>query len=360
MKELYEGNIHGLSPRDVIDAAMRWHFHPETGSPYWLEKLSQLDFDPLTDIHDFSDLQRFPDITNDWKTLDVTQLIPKGCLAHLSDFHVFESGGTTGNPKRIVEHTSRKHALGYVEQQFSALGYQSETNEHWLHLGPTGPHIVGRTIKELARRDGKLCFQVDFDPRWVKKLILQGKQEEVSRYKHHLLQQAYELIRTQEISILFITPPLLEAICQDPQMLACYQEKIKSIIWAGTSISSETYHLITTHYFPNVIFMGLYGNTMMGIAPQRPPFSEDDEACVYQPLYPFCRVHFVDPQTQKETAYGEYGQLCVSLITPELFIPNNLERDYAKRVRSPGFPHDGIANVGPLPGKKEAVTEGVY
>ena len=78
MKELYEGNIHGLSPRDVIDAAMRWHFHPETGSPYWLEKLSQLDFDPLTDIHDFADLQRFPDITNDWKTLGVTQLIPKG------------------------------------------------------------------------------------------------------------------------------------------------------------------------------------------------------------------------------------------------------------------------------------------
>ena len=29
---------------------VHWHFSEETGSPFWLEKKAELNFDPLTDV----------------------------------------------------------------------------------------------------------------------------------------------------------------------------------------------------------------------------------------------------------------------------------------------------------------------
>jgi hypothetical protein len=34
----------------------------------------------------------------------------------------------------------------------------------WLYIGPTGPHIVGRSLDVLAGHRGSLCFYVDLDP----------------------------------------------------------------------------------------------------------------------------------------------------------------------------------------------------
>lgn len=38
---------------------IRHHFSPETGSPFWIEKAKQLNFDPVEDIHCFNDLEKF-------------------------------------------------------------------------------------------------------------------------------------------------------------------------------------------------------------------------------------------------------------------------------------------------------------
>jgi phenylacetate-coenzyme A ligase PaaK-like adenylate-forming protein len=39
---------------------MEWHFHPETGSPFWLERAKSLNFDPRKDIKRLEDLELFP------------------------------------------------------------------------------------------------------------------------------------------------------------------------------------------------------------------------------------------------------------------------------------------------------------
>ncbi len=45
---------------------VHWHFSDETGSPFWLEKKSELDFDPLTDVKCFDDLKKFPLFEDEW------------------------------------------------------------------------------------------------------------------------------------------------------------------------------------------------------------------------------------------------------------------------------------------------------
>lgn len=77
---------------------MQWHFSPETGSPYWLERARTLDFDPLTDIRTHADLVRFPNVAAELRDVRVEDLIPRGYGTHPDVVGVFESGGTTGAP----------------------------------------------------------------------------------------------------------------------------------------------------------------------------------------------------------------------------------------------------------------------
>src|SRR5688500_15241280 len=89
-------------PDEFIQAAMEWHFGPETGSPFWLRRAKSLDFDPRKDVETHDDLRLFPNIVNELRDVPVTDLIPRGYGARPDIVGVFESGGTTGVPKRVV------------------------------------------------------------------------------------------------------------------------------------------------------------------------------------------------------------------------------------------------------------------
>jgi hypothetical protein len=65
-------------PEEFIQAAMRWHFHPATGSPYWLQRATTLDFDPRTDVKNVEDLALFPNIVNELRDVRAEDLIPRG------------------------------------------------------------------------------------------------------------------------------------------------------------------------------------------------------------------------------------------------------------------------------------------
>jgi hypothetical protein len=114
--------------------------------------------------------------------------------------------------------------------------------------------------------------------------------------------------------------------------------------------------------FPEAAVVGLYGNTMMGIAPQRPR-ENTDESCVFVPFHPFSRVRVVDPENPNtEVAYGERGQVRVSLVSRDLFLPWTLERDAVVRIPpTDRYPQDGLADVQPLNAAGSApAVEGVY
>jgi hypothetical protein len=48
---------------EALDAHVReivqWHFDPETGCEFWLNRAKELDFDPRKDVQSFDDLKKF-------------------------------------------------------------------------------------------------------------------------------------------------------------------------------------------------------------------------------------------------------------------------------------------------------------
>ena len=77
---------------------VRWHFHESTGCPFWLEKKSELKFDPLTEIRCYDDLKKFPAFEDEWlRGGPVRRWVPKAY--ENSPIYVFETGGTKWIPK---------------------------------------------------------------------------------------------------------------------------------------------------------------------------------------------------------------------------------------------------------------------
>ena len=86
-----------------LRAAMAWHFGEQTGSAFWLRAAKDLPFDPVTDIDTFEDLRRFPNLVNALRSVPVEDLIPRGYGSPPPLPQIFESGGTTGAPKRTAQ-----------------------------------------------------------------------------------------------------------------------------------------------------------------------------------------------------------------------------------------------------------------
>jgi phenylacetate-coenzyme A ligase PaaK-like adenylate-forming protein len=362
MDDIFELPFDALPPLDdLVRATMDWHFAPQTGSPFWLRRARTLDFDPRRDVKTAVDLRLFPDVSDELRSVPAAELIPNGCRQGAWAFQVFESGGTTGEPKRIIEMSSRRRGVEWVSQVLAQHGFPGEGAGHWLHIGPSGPHAVGRSVGLLAQLRRSLCYYIDFDPRWVKRCIRKGRPDDVSAYIDHIVDQALEVLGSQPVSVIFATPPVLEAICANQRARDLLRSRAKGLIWSGTSISQETLRLIEDHFVEAKI-VGIYGNTMMGIACQRPRLHGETERCVFQSFYPYCSLEVVHPgRPEQPVPCGQRGQVKVTLMSREIFLPNNMERDTAVRVAPAGrFTWDGVAQVGPLPSVQGEIVEGVY
>jgi len=365
VQEIDEAAVDGPPPAvdEWVRAVVRRHFDPATGSPYWLRRAASLDFDPLTDVETAADLQRFPDVSADWSTVPAQDLLPRRRAGAPAPC-VFESGGTMGRPKRIVETSSRGHGVAWVDRVLAGHpGFPGAGDGHWLHIGPTGPHIVGRSMGRLAALRSAFCFYVDFDPRWVKRLAAEGRRDEVARYVDHVVDQALAVLADQDVSVIFATPPVLEAICARPAALEAVRARARGLIWSGTSIGAETLRLLEEEIFPGATIVGLYGNSLMGIAPQRPRLAGDQQPCVFAPFHPRALVEVVDPgDPARVVGYGQRGRVRLSLLTADLFLPNVVERDGAIRMApTADFPWTCVSAISPLQAAGgTAIVEGVY
>ncbi|HKS46128.1 MAG TPA: AMP-binding protein [Amycolatopsis sp.] len=339
-----------------IRRMMEWHFDPATGAPFWLDRAGSLGFDPRTDVRDLADLRRFPDLSEELRTVPVGRLIPRGRADR--PYAVYESGGTMGRPKRIVEHESRLSNVEWVSEVLREHGFPERGD--WLHVGPTGPHIVGRSVRRLAELRNSLCFTIDVDPRWVKRLVATERPDLVAEYVDHVLDQVDQIVVNQKISVLFITPPILEALIARTDLYERLTESVRGLIWSGTSIGPTSLKLVEEEFFADAAVAGIYGNSLMGIAPQRVRRPGDAYRCVFRPYWPNAQVEVIDPDTGERVPHGERGRVLVHLLSEDMFLPNVAERDTAVRLR----PEDGagveLADIQPYRGGSRTVIEGVY
>lgn len=349
------------APDDFIRAAMRWHFSPATGSPFWLRRAASLGFDPLVDVKSFDDLRLFPDLTRELRDVPAEQLIPRGFGTEPDIAGVFESGGTTGPAKRVVfTRDWMERTVEFERRDLARRGFPQGTD--WLAMLPGRPHMVGAFYDHESARFGRMQFAIDMDPRWMKRLIAQGDRAGAEAYAEHLIDQAENVLRSQDIGILLISPPLLERLARRPELVELVRSKVKGILWGGAHMDPDTRRLLRTGVFPTIPLVGGYGSTMfLGAARERAGLSASDP-CVFDSHPYHTTFNVVDQSTGQAVAYGQRGRVVASHVSKAMFIPNNVERDTAVRVEpARGQVGDAVADVAPVSTYDgEAVIEGVY
>jgi phenylacetate-coenzyme A ligase PaaK-like adenylate-forming protein len=340
--------------RDII----QWHFNPETGCPFWLDKARELGFEPRKEVKGFADLSKFPHFEDEWlRGGPVRRWVPKGLAG--KPIYVFETGGSTGVPKSRVQIDDFRIDYESFSKTLSDQGFPPGSD--WLMLGPSGPRRLRLAIEHLAQhRGGGISFCVDLDPRWVIKLIKRGEIQEANLYKNHVIDQGLTILRSHpNIKCMFTTPKLLEALA-DKIDLAHYG--IKGIFCGGTELTPQFHRFAREELCPGVDFVPTYGNTLMGLATHKPFDPADNYEIIYHAPQPRAVVQVVDPNNPSQLVeYGKIGRVMLTTLTKETFIPRFLERDEAiRRPPCQPYPWDGAGNVRPFSGFATTVVEGVY
>ncbi|OBH55143.1 phenazine antibiotic biosynthesis protein [Mycobacterium mantenii] len=344
-----------------LRAVIAWHFGDDTGSPFWLRTARGLDFNPLTDVTTFADLRLFPNLVNELRSVPVEDLIPRGYASPGSPPPlplIFESGGTTGAPKRTVQMPDWvAQVIEWQTEDFAAGGFVRDRG--FLCLMPSGPHGVGYFSRLVSQRLGAVFHAIDIDPRWVKKIAARAAAREVAAYVDHVVEQAVYVLQTQNVANLHTTPPLLEAIARNDRVVDLVNDKIRYLLLSGAHVDVDTLGLLRG-IFPATTITMAFGSTM--VLSQAVTRTVDGDAFVFDPRTPYVVFWVVDPDTGERVPYGQPGQVVMNHLSKGMFIPNNLERDLAIRMPGPaGELSDSVSEVRPVTTfEGEAVIEGVY
>ena len=336
---------------------VRWHFSPDTGTPFWLDFATRLDWDPRTDIQTYADLDRFGFFEDEWlRGGPVRRWVPKALAT--KPIYVFETGGSTGVPKSRIN--IEDFRIDY--EQFSATlpDEAFPPGSDWLMVGPSGPRRLRLAVEHLAQHRGGISFCVDLDPRWVIKLLKARQMDQVEAYKRHVIDQALTLLRAHDnIRCLFITPKLLEALAEK---ISLKKAGIRGIFCGGTEMTPQFHRWVREEVLDGVFFAPTYGNTLMGLAVHKPFDPADNYAIIYFPPRPRAVLEVVDPDNPTQVVdYGQTGRVRLTTLTKEFFMPRFLERDEAEREPPcERYPWDGVRNVRPFSKFQTSVTEGVY
>lgn len=347
--------------RNQLDQQVRevvaWHFSPETGTPFWLEREAELGLDARRQVRGFDDLALFGMFEDDWlRGGPIRRWVPKGLAG--KPLMVFETGGTTGLPKNRV--ASQDVWIDYETFSDTLSDQSFPRGGDWLMVGPTGPRRLRVAIERLAQHRDGIAFHVDLDPRWVNRLVRASKWDELEHYKSHVVEQALKVLRGHEIRCLFTTPKLLESLCE---RIDIGKAGITGIFCGGTEMTPQFHRFAREELVPGIDFVPTYGNTLMGLACHKPfDPSAPEWPITYHAPQPRAVLEIVDPDDPNRlVAYGATGRVMLTTLTHELFMPRFLERDEAERTEPIDlYPWDGVQNVRPFSRIKDGITVGVY
>jgi phenylacetate-coenzyme A ligase PaaK-like adenylate-forming protein len=353
--------------RDRLDSHVReiiqWHFNPQTGAPFWIEKAKDLGFDPRKEVNCFADLKKFGHFEDEWlRGGPVRRWVPKALQS--KPIYVFETGGTTGIPKsRVVVDDFR---IDYELFSQSLPDKYFPKGSNWLMLGPSGPRRLRLAVEHLCQHRGGICFCLDLDPRWVVKLIKKGWMEHLKAYQEHVIDQALTILSANhEIKCMFTTPKLLDALAGRLEKEGTSVAKcgITGVFCGGTEMTSQWIRFAIEEFLgPEVYIAPTYGNTLMGLAASEMPTAKDDYKICYYAPEPRAVAEVVDfDNYDKVVNYGQEGRVMLTTLTKEFFVPRFMERDEGVREKpSSRYPWDGVSGVKPFRAFAATTTVGVY
>ncbi|MCX7666426.1 MAG: hypothetical protein N2112_12875 [Gemmataceae bacterium] len=388
MSESLSSKIHAA--KEALDKHVReivqWHFSPDTGTPFWIERAKSFKFNPLKDIQGFDDLKLFGLFEDEWlrasPDTDISRWIPRAYYGK-KPVYVFETGGTTGIPKsRIVV---EDHWIDYEMMSDTLPDEYFPRGSHWLMLGPSGPRRLRLAIEHLAQYRGGICFSVDLDPRWVVKLLKAGRPQEAKAYAEHCIDQALTILAAgHKIKCMFTTPKLLAALSQallegklekkrreigypvkEGSLRSIADTGITGIFSGGTEFTPQFTREACEEMLGEKVYMTpTYGNTLMGLACSKPVGPHDGYKISYYAPQPRAVIQVVDDSDEKYekvVPYGKTGRVLLTTLTKEFFMPRFPERDEGEREEPyEKYPWDGVSGVRPWSKIAAQTTVGVY
>ena len=361
-----DGKVTSVSEQlEVVIAA---HFHPETGSKYWLKKEKELNLHARKDITDFDDLKAHLGLKGDFlqefedamRYLPIRDMVPRS--QHKKILYVGETGGTTGVAKKAAFSHDYWNTLHAFLTYASAL-HGLPTDGDLLYIGPTGPHAFGFFVMDMAKRGNRFLFTIDLDTRIIKKFISEDMSEASQRYMKHIIEQSIPILKFQDVRVLITTSKILELLNQH---LNIAKSGIKGIIHAGTPLDPDTYKIFKEELYvdddgKSIPLMGLYGNAHSGLHIENFSLENKDYNLDYYSPQPYVVSEVVGFDSGEVVGYRKRGQIVWYRLTPEFLIPGMPERDEGTRIKpAKPFDWDGVQNVDILRSEKEVVIEGVY
>jgi hypothetical protein len=342
------------------------HFHPEYGSRYWLLREELLGWDVCDRVRTLDDLWLLgPTRTSELREYALRDFIPRGLHRQFSRFIVGETAGTGGGPCATAYRDDEFQAAFVTPFLHAARLTGFPENVSWLWIGPSGPHIIGKAVRELARQTGGMDpFSVDFDPRWVKRLAdgSLGRQ----RYLDHVLAQALDVLEREEIGVLFTTPPVLAALTA--RLTDRQRDAIRGVHYGGLSMTAAMLNDFRTA-FPRAVHLAGYGNTLFGVIMEAA--DGEREALDYFPLGDRVDFHVVDADVQTDwppmqCPRGQTGRVAFHRLDESCLLVGVIERDEAERIepcrepRALGYLADGLRNPRPPAKLNSRLQVGIY
>ena len=334
-----------MPPEHRLQEIIALHFDKRWGTPYWLTQA--LDISP-NEIMSVEDLKRFPPFPKDvLSQRPVTDFVPKRFHTQLNNFISCETGGTTGPPSRTVFRADEFHAAFVAPFLAAAEVMAFPRDRNWLFVGPSGPHPIGKAARLCAVEMGSIDpFTVDFDPRWARKL---AGGLGLKRYTEHVADQAMAILATQEVGVIFATPPMLATL--GDQLPCEIRECIGGIHTGGMAADQAFWTRLSGEWFPNAVVISGYGNSLAGMCPQLQHLSSEP------PSY-FSHGH------RLVVGVLENGHVYFHRLDESCFLPFVIERDIASLATVPataaahGFLHSGLRD--PRPPASDSAKAGLY
>jgi thienamycin biosynthesis protein ThnN len=342
--------IHDQRLRDLLAL----HLHAAHGSRYWLSRQERLGLNVCDKVRSVEDLWLLgPTPLEDLRRFAVRDFIPQAFHDRLDRFVVGETAGTSGEPRATV-YRDDEFQEAFITPFLEAAGAAGfPRGLPWLWIGPSGPHIIGKVVRELARQTGSLDpFSVDFDPRWAKRLAAGSLA--LQRYLDHVTAQALDVLEREEIGVLFTTPPALKALVQ--RMTDRQREAIRGVHYGSLSMTAAELNDFRTQ-FPQAIHLSGYGNTLFGVLMEVADGRR--QALDYFPRGD--RVHFeiVEHAADEDSpawpprrfGRGQRGRVLFHRLDESCLLIGVLERDEAERIapnaQRLGWHADGLRDPGP-------------
>jgi phenylacetate-coenzyme A ligase PaaK-like adenylate-forming protein len=354
-----------------LEELLELHFHPQWGSAYWLDRQEKLGWNVCDQVRTIDDLWRLgPMPVEELRQNRLRTLVPKWWHRHWQRFVIGETAGTSGKPC-VSAYRDDEFQAAFIAPFLRVAKHTGfPLGEPWLWVGPSGPHIIGKVVRELARQTGSMDpFSIDFDPRWAKRLAEGSLARQ--RYLDHVTDQALDVLRREEVGVLFITPPALAAL--ERELSDNEREAIHGIHYGGMSLTAEE----VNHFraaFPEAVHLSGYGNTLFGVLME----TEDTprEALDYYPEEG--RLHFqvvewpatqegeMPPWPPRVLPRGQMGRVLFHRMDESCLLMNVIERDQAQLVApnraavEVGYKADGLRNPCPASEVKGQIRLGLY